>query len=153
MESTHTGAARMTDRAIRSDEERCLTPELSGGEAVRLNELLGGDWRDDMFEETQEQLEFHNKLELWYGPADRKAAVLNRLEGVRLQGGYICLELIDDDGDSVEVAIRLAELVKIHGDFIKYIHPIDAEDSKSETLKALGEAIVSIESQHSEVAV
>ena len=103
-----------------------------------------------MFEETQDQLEFHSKLDMWSGPVDRKPTALNWIEGVRIQRDYICLELIDDDGDETEWAISLAELVKMHGDFIKYSHPIDAEESKAEVLKALRDAISEIELQHSE---
>ena len=103
-----------------------------------------------MFEETQEQLEFHSKLELWSGPIDRKLFALKFIEGVRLQGEHICFELIDDDGDEAEFAISIAELVKMHGDFIKYSHPTDAEESKAEVLKALRDAIAEIELQHSE---
>jgi len=103
-----------------------------------------------MFEETQEQLEFHRKLEMWCGQVDRKPTALNWIEGVRLQGEHICLELIGDDGYEAEWAISLAELVKMHGDFIKYSHPTDAEENKAEVLKALRDAIAAIELQHSE---
>ena len=103
-----------------------------------------------MFEETPEQLEFHSKLEMWCGPICRKPMALNWIEGVRIQCGYICLELVDDDGDETEWAISLAELVKKHGEFIKYSHPEDAEENKAEILKALRDAIAAIESQHSE---
>ena len=109
------------------------------------------DWREAMFEETQEQLEFHSKLELWSGPIDRKLFALKFIEGVRLQGEHICLELIDDDGDEAEFAISIAELVKMHGDFIKYSNPADAEENKAEVLKALRDAIAAIELQHSEL--
>lgn len=103
-----------------------------------------------MFEKTPEQLEFHGKLEMWYGAVDRKPTALNWIEGVRLQGDHICLELIDDDGDATEWAVSIAELVKMHGDFIKYSHPTDAEESKAEVLKALRDAIAAIELQRSE---
>lgn len=104
-----------------------------------------------MFEETPEQLEFHSKLKMWCGPVNRKPTALNWIENVRLQGAHICLELIDDDGDKTELAISLAELVKMHGEFIKYSHPEDAEEYKAEVLKALRDAIASIELQHSEL--
>lgn len=103
-----------------------------------------------MFEETAEQLEFHSKLEMWAGHVGRKPEALNWIEGVRIQGEHVCLELIDDDGDETEWAISLSELVKKHGEFIKYSHPEDAEESKAEILKALRDAIAAIELQHSE---
>lgn len=103
-----------------------------------------------MFEETPTQLEFHSKLEMWCGPVSRKPTALNWIEGVRIQGEHICLELIDDDGDETEWAINLAELVKGHGEFIKYSHPDDAKEYKAEIVKALRDAIAAIELQHSE---
>ena len=103
-----------------------------------------------MFEETPEQLEFQRSLEMWLGRVDRKPTVLNLIKGVRIQGEHICLELLDDDGYETEWAISIAELVKRHGDFIKYSHPTDAEESKAEVLTALRDAIAAIELQHSE---
>lgn len=103
-----------------------------------------------MFEETDEQIEFHNKLEVWCGPIDRKPEALNWIEGVRIQGKHVCLELIDDDGDETEWAISLSELVKKHGEFIKYSHPEDSAESKAEILKALRDAIEAIEQQNSD---
>lgn len=103
-----------------------------------------------MFEESAEQLEFHSKLEMWDGPVGRKPEALNWIEGVRIQGEHVCLELIDDDGDETEWAISFSELVKKHGEFIKYSHPKDAEESNDEILKALRDAIAAIELQRSE---
>lgn len=103
-----------------------------------------------MFDETAKQLEFHSKLEMWAGPVSRKPEALNWIEGVRIQGGSVCLELIDDDGDETEWAISFAELVKNHGEFIKFSHPEDAAESKAEILKALRDAIDAIELQNSE---
>ena len=103
-----------------------------------------------MFDETGEQIEFHNKLEMWAGPVGRKPEALNWIEGVRIQGEHVCLELIDDDGEETEWAISLSELVKKHGEFIKYSHPEDAAESKAEILKALRDAIEAIEQQNSE---
>lgn len=103
-----------------------------------------------MFKETAEQLEFHSNLELWCGPVWRKPEALNWIEGVRIQGEHVCLELIDDDGGETEWAISLSYLVKKHGEFIKYSHPEDAKESMAEVLKALRDAIAEIELQHSE---
>ena len=105
-----------------------------------------------MFELTPEQVEFQSKLELWCGLTDRKLEALHWIEGVRLQGAYICLELVDDNGDSAEFAISFTELVKQHGEFIKYSHRDDAEESKVEVLKALRDAIETIEGQQSTLA-
>lgn len=99
---------------------------------------------------TDEQIAFHNKLEMWSGPRNGKAAVLNCIEGVRIQGGYVCLELYDNDYEQVEYAISLSELVKIHGEFISGSDPETAARSKAEMLKSLRDAILEIESQHSD---
>lgn len=104
-----------------------------------------------MFEETAKQLEFHSKLEMWCGPVWRKPEALNWIEGVRIQGGSVCLELIDDDGDETEWAISLSELIKKHGEFIKFSDQESAAESKTEILKALRDAIAAIELQHSEL--
>jgi len=104
-----------------------------------------------MIEQTQDQLEFHSKLEVWYGYEGKKPMALNLIEGMRIQGEYICLKLITDDGgDCEEWAIKLSELVKDHGIFIKYSDKECEEESKKEILQALRDAISAIENQFSD---
>lgn len=104
-----------------------------------------------MFEETSEQIAFHSKLEMWWGEEGRKPKALNYIEGVRIQGEHFCLELIDDDGSETEWAISISDLVKKHGEFIKYSDPDDVEDYKAEILKSLRDAIAEIELQYSDL--
>ena len=103
-----------------------------------------------MIIQTKEQLEFRRKLKMWYGRIGHKPLALKLITGIRIQSGYICLELVDDDGDEAEWAINLDELVKEHAVFIQYSHPEDAEESKAEMIHALKRALKQIKLQQSD---
>lgn len=93
-----------------------------------------------------DQAEFHANLETWAGFADGSLpSVMDDIEGVRIQGGYVCLEVLDDDGDEAEYAITIDSLITKTCDFLRNSHPDDAAESKAEMLRALREAIAKIE--------
>lgn len=123
-----------------------------------------GEWKRakcDVNHQSAKQIEFHSKLEMWHGWKDpkphgwedRKPRALNFIEEVKLRGRHICLDLIDNDGDQTTFVISLAELaaelVKRHGETVKYGDPEYAKESKAKVLKALRETIAAIEEQTS----
>lgn len=104
-----------------------------------------------VYSPTPEQLAFVEKLENWSAPCERGMPDgLSHVTGLRLQSGYICLTLNDDDYAEMEYAIAFRHLVAQHGEFIKAFNKEEASEIREETLKELREAIAAIELQLSE---
>lgn len=104
-----------------------------------------------VYSPTPEQLAFIEKLENWCAPATRSVPDgLTHVTGIRLQSGYICLTLNDDDYTELEYAIKFRYLVEQHAEFIKAFSKEEAKEIRDETLNVLREAIAAIERQLSD---
>src|SRR5690606_29332020 len=84
---------------------------------------------------------FREQLECWDGPSPEEATVLDHVEGVRLQGGHIVLELLEDNWGEVEYAIPLANLVDRLCEFLAASTRDEMEDDKAAALAALDAAM------------
>lgn len=109
-----------------------------------------------MFDITEDQAKFHAALEAWawYGDMSKTPDALHWVDGLRFQDGFVVLELVDNEGtdDALEYAISLDKLIDWYcEDFLRFSHPVDMAESKTQAVAALRRAIDRIEAQESDI--